>query len=150
MSAKIFLDTNTLIYILEGREPGEGITLTPAELEANRKGEITLSLLESDGLFVGVQVFNELCNVVLRRKFDWLKAKELLATLEALCVDVVPLTLSVHKLGLALREKYRMQLFDAMLVAAALEAGCATFYSEDMQDGQVIEEKLTIKNPFKI
>jgi predicted nucleic acid-binding protein len=124
--------------------------LTPAELEANRKGEITLSLLESDGLLVGVQVFDELCNVVLRRKFDWLKAKELLATVEALCVAVVPLTLSVHKLGLALRDKYRMQLFDAMLVAAALEAGCATFYSEDMQDGQVIEEKLTIKNPFKI
>ncbi len=49
-------------------------------MEANRKGDITLRLLQNDGLFVGVQVFNELCNVTLRRKFDWLKTKEMLAT----------------------------------------------------------------------
>ena len=150
MSAKVFLDTNILIYLLEGREPVVGVTLTPAEREANRKGDITLSLFENEYLFVGVQVFNELCNVVLRRKFDWLKAKELLTTLEVLCVEVVPLTLEVHKLGLALRDKYRLQLFDSMIVAAALKAGCTTFYSEDMQDGQIIEKTLTIKNPFKI
>jgi predicted nucleic acid-binding protein len=149
MSARIFLDTKTLIYILEGREAGAGITLTAIEREANRKGDITLGLLEQNSIIVGVQVFNELCNVVLRRSFDWVKAQELLATLEALCDEIVPLSLAVHKKGLLLRDKYQLQLFDAMLLAAALAAKCTVFYSEDMQDGQVIEHTLTIKNPFK-
>ena len=150
MNAKAFLDTNTLIYLLEGRPSADDIALTAAELEANRKGDITLRLLENDGLFVGIQVFNELCNVALRRKFDWLKTKQMLAALEALCMDVVPLTLKVHKRGLFLHEKYHLQFYDALMLAAALEAGCTIFYSEDMQDGQVIEKTMVIKNPFKV
>ena len=130
--------------------PTAGVVLTEDELEANRKGDITLGLLENDELFVGVQVFNELCNVALRRKLDWPKTRELLATMEMLCVDVVPLTLDVHKRGLGIRDKYQLQIFDSMMLAAALEAGCNTFYSEDMQDGQVIEHTLTIKNPFRV
>jgi predicted nucleic acid-binding protein len=100
-------------------------------------------------VFVGVQVFNELCNVTLRRKFDWLKTREMLVTLEAVCLDVVPLTLEVHKRGLLLHDKYQLQFYDALMLAAALKAGCTTFYSEDMQDGQVIDNTMTIKNPFK-
>jgi predicted nucleic acid-binding protein len=149
MSAKFFLDTNTLVYILQGKPTTAAVPLTAAEMEANRKGDITLRLLQNDAVFVGVQVFNELCNVTLRRKFDWLKTREMLATLEALCVDVVPLTLEVHKRGLFLHDKYLLQFYDALMLAAALEAGCTTFYSEDMQDGQVIENTMTIKNPFK-
>ena len=144
------MDTNTLVYILEGKVPAAGVVLTEDELEANRKGDITLRLFESDGLFVGIQVFNELCNVALRRKFDWPKTRELLTTIEMLCVDVVPLTLDVHKRGLGIRDKYKLQMFDSLMLAAALEAGCATFYSEDMQDGQLIEHTLTIKNPFRV
>jgi predicted nucleic acid-binding protein len=92
MSARIFLDTNTLVFVLEGKEPAPGVALTPDEIEANRKGDITLQLLQSSEIFTSVQVFNELCNVTLRRKFDSPKTKEMLATLEALCMDVVPLT----------------------------------------------------------
>lgn len=148
MSAKYFLDTNVLIYVLAGQEPVAGAALTPAEEEANRKADIALALLEQDGLCLGVQIFNEICNVVLRRGFDWRKTMELLATLEALSVDIVPLSLGVHKEGLRLRERYKLQLFDAMLLAAALEAGCTAFYSEDMQHGQRIEGTLAVLNPF--
>jgi predicted nucleic acid-binding protein len=150
MSAKFFLDTNTLVYILEGNEPSSDVILTPGEIDANRKGDITLRLLENIDVVLGVQVFNELCDVALRRKFDWEKTRAMLATLEALCLDVVPLTLEVHKRGLSLHDKYQLQFYDALMLAAALEAGCTTFYSEDMQDGQVIENSMTIKNPFKV
>jgi predicted nucleic acid-binding protein len=150
MSAKIFLDTNTLVYILQGKELTAGVALTPSEMEANRKADIALLLLQSDNILVGIQVFNEICNVALRRKFDWNKTRDMLATLEALCVDVVPLTLQVHKRGLALHERYQLQFYDALMLAAALEGGCTKFYSEDMQDGQVIEKTMTIKNPFKV
>jgi len=44
--------------------------------------------------------------------------------------------------------KYDFQIFDGIIVAAALEADCDILYSEDMQDGQVIENTLKIKNPF--
>ena len=150
MRARIFLDTNTLVYLLEGKAPTPSVPLTPGEIEANRKGDITLGLLQSDAVFVGIQVFNELCNVALRRKFDWKKTRAMLDTLEALCRDVVPLTLEVHKRGLFLHDRYKFQFYDALMLAAALEAGCTTFYSDDMQDDQVIENTMTIKNPFKV
>jgi predicted nucleic acid-binding protein len=54
---------------------------------------------------------------------------------------------------LAIAEKYGYGIYDALIVSAALEAGCTTLYSEDLQDGQVIERKserqLTIRNPFR-
>ena len=45
-------------------------------------------------------------------------------------------------------EKYDFQVFDGIIIAAALEADCDILYSEDMQDGQIIEDKLKIVNPF--
>lgn len=150
MSARSFFDTNTLVYILEGKDPSHGIALTPDEIEANRKGDITLRLLQSENIVVGVQVFNELCNVALRRKFDWLKTKDLMAALQALTVDIVPLTLDVHRRAIVLHEKYKLQFYDALMLAAALEGGCATFYTEDMEHDQVIEKVMKIKNPFQV
>ncbi len=45
-------------------------------------------------------------------------------------------------------ESYGCGIYDAFVVAAALDARCKTLYSEDFQDGQVIERNLTIRNPF--
>ncbi len=47
-------------------------------------------------------------------------------------------------------ERYGLSIYDALIVSAALMAGCRTLYSEDMQDGQVIEGLLTIRNPFGV
>jgi predicted nucleic acid-binding protein len=51
--------------------------------------------------------------------------------------------------ALELAEKYRYSYYDSLILAAALSAGCTALASEDMQDGQVIENSLTIFNPFK-
>ena len=51
--------------------------------------------------------------------------------------------------SVSLMNRYDFQLFDAIIVAAALDSGCETLYSEDMKDGQVIEKQLKIINPFK-
>ena len=53
-----------------------------------------------------------------------------------------------HDIGRALGERYGFSVYDAMIVAAALEHGCTTLYSEDMHDGLVIEGRLHIVNPF--
>jgi len=62
--------------------------------------------------------------------------------------SVQPVILSTIKLAQNLVRKYDFQIFDGIIAAAALEADCDILYSEDMQDGQVIENKLKIKNPF--
>lgn len=48
----------------------------------------------------------------------------------------------------AFSPNYRFEIYDALIAAAALQAKSSVLYSEDFQDGQVIEEKLTVKNPF--
>jgi predicted nucleic acid-binding protein len=50
---------------------------------------------------------------------------------------------------MVIAEKYGYGIYDALVAAAALEAGCETLYSEDLQDGQVINRRLTIRNPFR-
>ena len=61
---------------------------------------------------------------------------------------VEQMTVEDHDRGVDLAERYGFWVYDAMIVASALLARCATLYSEDMQDGQVIDGCLTIRNPF--
>jgi len=44
--------------------------------------------------------------------------------------------------------KYHFSFYDSLIIAAALESGCSTLYTEDMHNGQVIEDRLKIVNPF--
>jgi predicted nucleic acid-binding protein len=48
-----------------------------------------------------------------------------------------------------LRERYQLAYWDSLVVAATLAAGCSTLYSEDMHDGLVVDDTLTIANPFR-
>lgn len=66
-----------------------------------------------------------------------------------LCPDPVALCLETHNAGRTIAHKYGYNFYDALVVAAALEASCTTLYPEDLQDGQVINQQLTIRNPFK-
>ena len=59
-----------------------------------------------------------------------------------------PVTLKTHETGLALAERYRLSIYDGMIAAAALLAGCDRLWSEDMQDGLVIDGRLRIADPF--
>jgi predicted nucleic acid-binding protein len=59
----------------------------------------------------------------------------------------VPVTVETHERAMHVAERYGYSIFDSLIIAAALHAGARTLYSEDMQDGQVIEG-LTIRNPF--
>ena len=72
-----------------------------------------------------------------------------LESITTLCPDPLPITLDTHTEALAIAEKYGYTVYDALIVASALEARCTILYSEDMQDGHVIDGKLTIRNPFQ-
>ena len=62
--------------------------------------------------------------------------------------EIVTVSVNLIFRALKLHFKYKFSFFDSLMVVAALEDNCSIFYSEDMQDGQVVENSLTIKNPF--
>ncbi len=130
MSAE-FADTNVLLYLLD-----EGPKADRAEEILARRPRIS------------VQVLNE-CLVNCRRKagMSWAEAGDFLTGIEALC-PVEPLSLRTHQVGRALAERYQLAVYDAMVVAAALIAGCTTLWTEDMQAGLLVEGQLRLVNPF--
>ena len=71
-----------------------------------------------------------------------------LADITILCPSPIPLTVQTHGTALLLAARYGYHIYDALIIAAALAGECSTLYSEDLQAGQVIERRLTIRNPF--
>ena len=56
--------------------------------------------------------------------------------------------ITLHNEGRKLAERYGYRIYDSMIIAAALIADCDTLWSEDLQHGQLINDTLTIRNPF--
>ena len=77
----------------------------------------------------------------------WPEINQFLALLRSFCA-VEPLTVETHDRGRAVAERYGLSVYDAMIVAAALLAGCKVLCSEDMQNGIVVDEQLRVANPF--
>jgi predicted nucleic acid-binding protein len=73
--------------------------------------------------------------------------REILDTVRAVC-GVEPVTVATHDRGLAINERYGFSLYDSMVVSSALNVGSKVLYSEDLQDGKVIDGKLRVSNPF--
>jgi predicted nucleic acid-binding protein len=72
--------------------------------------------------------------------------REILSTIRAVCT-MKPLDIETHELALDLAERQNFAVYDGLIVAAAVRAGCTILYTEDLQHGQMIE-KLQIRNPF--
>lgn len=62
---------------------------------------------------------------------------------------VKAVTVQTHDKAMQLAERYGLSFYDSLVVSAALLSGCASLYSEDMQDGLLVEGQLTIRNPFR-
>ena len=82
-------------------------------------------------------------------RMPWKDVTEALDAIRVLCPSPVPITISTHETALRVAGYYGFEIYDALVVAAALEAGCAMLYSEDFHHGQVIDSKLTVRNPFR-
>ncbi len=109
---------------------------------------IAETLLAGGGV-VGVRILNEFVAIAHRKlAMKWEEILDALNAIRILCPSVVPLTLETHDMALQIAARHRHQIFDSLVIAAALQGSCRTLYSEDMHDGQVIEG-LTIRNPFR-
>ena len=99
---------------------------------------------------ISVQILNECANVARRKLgWPWPDIAEALSAFRVLLGEPGPLTVATHETALEIARRDGLAFYDALVVAAALEAGCSTLLSEDMQDGQVIAGRLAIRNPFK-
>lgn len=131
MSAE-FADTNVILYLLD-----DGHKADRAEQILARRPRIS------------VQVLNEsLTNCRRKAGLNWEETRLFLSGIQASC-QVESLTIQTHEVGRALSERYGYSVYDAMIVASALIAGCTTLWTEDMQDGMRVEDQLRIVNPFK-
>jgi len=128
-----FFDTNVLLYLAS---------------KDSEKADRTERLI-ADGGTISVQVLNEIANVARRKmRMSWKETHGILAMLRGL-LPVVPVTVETHEAGLALAERYRISTYDAMIAASAILSGCDTLWSEDMQHGMAIDDRLRIVNPFR-
>jgi len=128
---KRFFDTNILVY---------------AFLDTDRR-DLALDLL-ADGGVISVQVLNEFTNVA-RKKWhrDWAEIGAGLQVIRAQFSQIIPIGLATHQSALELASRDGLSFYDALIVAAALEAGCDILFSEDLQHGRKFG-KLLVKNPF--
>lgn len=135
MSDRVFFDTNLLVYAI-----GQQDARTP-----------TAEALLARGGLISVQVLNELAAVAHRKlRMSWPDITEALEAIRILCPNPVPITVEMHDAALRLAGQYGFHIYDALIVAAALDADCAVLYTEDLQSGQVIDGRLTIQNPFEV
>jgi predicted nucleic acid-binding protein len=129
---KAFFDTNILVY---AQQRGE-------------KADRARALLSLGGM-VSVQVLNELASVARKKLgMSWQEIAEAVADILALIDPPQTLALTTHLSALALARDHGVGFYDALIVAAAGEAGCDLLYSEDLQDGRAFGG-LKIVNPFR-
>jgi len=133
MPVKAFFDTNVLIYAVAEGDPRS------AQAE---------ELLTSGGV-LSVQVLNEFVSVARRKiLMSWSEVTQALEAFRVVCPSPLPITMETHETALRIAAKHGYSIYDALVIASALEAGCATLYSEDLHDGQMIDAQLRIRNPF--
>lgn len=131
---KIFLDTNVLIYAY-------------SETEVEKKIKV-LSLLEDEPVSFSTQVVNE---------FVWVMNKKFNVSMDSLRQVVINLFELYHvgvindttiTKAINMSSKLKLPYWDSLIVASAIEADCDILYTEDLQHGQVIENRITVRNPF--
>jgi predicted nucleic acid-binding protein len=134
MSDKAFFDSNVLIY---------------AMVSGDSRRERAQQLAAQGGV-ISVQVLNEFVAVARRKmRMPWEDVIEALDAIRVLFPYPVAITIETHEAALEVAQKYGLGIYDSLIVAAAIEAHCSALYSEDLQDGQIINGKLTIRNPFR-
>ncbi len=125
---KPFFDTNILVY-------------------AQAKGDLARQLLITGGT-ISVQVLNEFANV-MRKKFtrSWREIGSAIVDIELVLIDVRSITIDSHRKAMSICDDNGLSLYDALIVAAAAEAGCDCLWTEDMHNGAIIAG-VKIQNPF--
>ena len=130
-----FIDTNILVYCY-----------TEDELS---KQEKALEICNNIDTFISTQVLTELSNT-LKKKFnlDWKNIENVISEINSGFHVFVNKPITIEN-ACKIADKYNYSFYDSLIITAALACNCSILYTEDMQNGQIIENCLTIVNPFK-
>jgi predicted nucleic acid-binding protein len=132
-ASRSFFDTNIVIYAYQAADP---------------RADLAARCLAGGGV-VSVQVLAEFIDVARRKlRMSWPQISAAMAAIEITCPKPVPVTIETHHVAVAIAEQTGARIYDAQIIASALEAGCDTLWTEDLQNGRVIAGRLTIRNPF--
>jgi predicted nucleic acid-binding protein len=139
MSAELFLDSNVLIYQLD-----------PTDLRKQTIAERVVSTaLAHDNACISWQVVQECLNTSLRKARVRLDSASALIWLDTVLTPLytVEPSAALYRRAIALQTRWQFSFYDALIVAAALQAGCKRLLTEDLQNGQHIEG-LQVVDPF--
>ncbi len=136
MPANSFVDSNIWLYALIQN----GID--------DRHQQAADLLIQLDFPIVNSQVIRETCSNLKKKSIIPEEKIQVLIHGWYQSCKVIHSNAAQHLLASHLRDNYSFSYWDSLIVAAALDAGCTTLFSEDMQHGQQIENVLTITNPF--
>jgi predicted nucleic acid-binding protein len=134
MKDSFFIDSNIFLYAFSDKD--------------DDKQKISKNIVSSRSV-VSVQVVNEVSkNLLYKLSFD---EDEIIKFIESLYKKhiVAELTKTVFIHASNIRKKYNFSYYDSIIVTTALENECNVLYSEDMQHNQIVDDKLTIINPFR-
>lgn len=136
-----FIDSNVFVYLFDETDEGK----------RGRAERIVEAGLQANSASISFQVVQETLNVITGPKLASPMgdddAKSFMEEVLAPLWRVSPSS-TLYRRALDVRSRYRYGFYDALIIAAALQAGCTRLYTEDLQDGQKING-LTIENPFK-
>lgn len=128
-----FLDSNVLIYACT------------TDVRA-----VAAQALLQQGCAISVQGLNEFANLArCKLGMSWGEIHDALAAIRTLCPMILPLSIDTHTAALRIAERYGFTIYDALILASALEAGSDRLWSEEMQHGMVVEQRLQIADPFR-
>ncbi len=136
MRDKIFIDSNIILY-----------SYSKTELDKNK---IANALIFSfDEILVSTQVINEVTNILFKKfQLDSVDIENVLLEIDN-NFKIVNFSLTTQIKAIKIKKKYKLQYYDSLILATALENNCTVLYSEDMQHRQIIEDQLKIINPFE-
>ena len=142
MNDKVFIDTNVFVYAyLENPKKKEDYD---KHLKAK---ELLRSFTTDDIVFISTQVCNEYYSALLKNKIDNSDIQSSLHSLIQM-VNVAAISKDTVLQSFEIKNRYSFSYWDSLILSSALENGCTVIYSEDMQDGQLIDGVLRIVNPF--
>ena len=136
-----FIDSNVFVYLFDETDLGKQQAAQSLIYAVLRKGSAQISF----------QVVQETLNVITRKLPVPLTCEHAQQFFDQTLLPLWEINANgtLYKRGLEIQKRYQFSFYDSLIIAAALQARCNTWFSEDMQHGQQIDG-LTLKNPFKI
>ena len=139
MTSRVFIDTNIIIYAhIKNEIDKHSIALT-----------LLKDTLKGTRIWISTQILSEFYSALNKNKIGHDKIVGFINTMTQQ-MNVCPVTLDIVEKALSIKDKYQLSYWDSLMLSAALECECDEVFTEDLQHKQVINNKLTIINPFKI